>query len=96
MGCDKAGVRMALLDEKANVPIKGDLYNAPGGQKVLAIKEAQPAPAGAANPCAAKKNPCGAENPCAAKEKLLRATFLAWTGAGRDSLRFRFGSPSRA
>lgn len=64
MGCDKAGVRMALLDEKANVlytliadkpfvdpngrirehlerlvTIKGDLYAAPGGQKVLAIKE---------------------------------------------------------
>jgi len=68
MGCDKAGVRMALLDEKANVlytlmadkpfvdpntqirehlerivTIKGDLYEAPGGQKVLAIKEVQPA-----------------------------------------------------
>lgn len=64
IGCDKAGVRMALLDEKANVlytliadkpfvdpngrirehlerlvTIKGDLYAAPGGQKVLAIKE---------------------------------------------------------
>ena len=68
MGCDKAGARMALLDEKANVlytlmadkpfadpnekirehlerivTIKGDLYEAPGGQKVLAIKEVQPA-----------------------------------------------------
>jgi len=67
-GCDKAGVRMTLLDEKANVlytlmadkpfvdpntqirehlervvTIKGDLYEAPGGQKVLAIKEVQPA-----------------------------------------------------
>ena len=66
MGCDKAGVRMSLLDEKANVlytlmadkpfvdpntqirehlervvTIKGDLYDAPGGQKVLAIKEVQ-------------------------------------------------------
>lgn len=66
IGCDKAGVRMALLDEKANqlytlmadkpfvdpntqirehlervVTIKGDLYEAPGGQKVLAIKEVQ-------------------------------------------------------
>ena len=64
MGCDKAGARMALLDEKANVlytlmadkpfvdpnslirehleqivTIKGDLYTAPGGQRVLAIKE---------------------------------------------------------
>jgi hypothetical protein len=68
MGCDKAGVRMALLDEKANVlytlmadkpfvdpnslirehlervvTIKGDLYEAPGGQKVLAVKEVQAA-----------------------------------------------------
>ena len=68
IGCDKAGVRMALLDEKANVlytlmadkpfvdpnsqlradferivTIKGDLYEAPGGQKVLAIKEVQKA-----------------------------------------------------
>lgn len=68
MGCDKAGVRMALLDEKANVlytlmadkpfadpnekirehlervvTIKGDLYEAPGGQKILAVKEVQPA-----------------------------------------------------
>src|SRR5262249_19618876 len=67
MGCDKAGVRMALLDEKANVlytlmadkpfadpnekirehlerivTIKGDLYEAPSGPKVLAIKEVQP------------------------------------------------------
>ena len=64
MGCDKAGARMALLDEKANVlytlmadkpfvdpnslirehleqivTIRGDLYTAPGGQRVLAIKE---------------------------------------------------------
>lgn len=64
MGCDRAGVRMALLDEQANVlytlmadrpfvdpnglirehlervvTIKGDLYEAPGGQRVLAIKE---------------------------------------------------------
>jgi len=78
IGCDKAGVRMALLDEKANVlytlmadkpfvdpnaqirehlerivTIKGDLYEAPGGQKVLAIKEVQAPRAGAANPCAA-------------------------------------------
>jgi hypothetical protein len=68
IGCDKAGVRMALLDEKANVlytlmadkpfvdpnsqirehlerivVVKGDLYAAPGGQKVLAIKEVQAA-----------------------------------------------------
>ena len=82
IGCDKAGVRMALLNEKANVlhtlmadkafvdphsqirehlegvvTIKGDLYEAPGGQKVLAIKEVQ-APRAGANPCAAK-NPCG-------------------------------------
>jgi len=66
--CDKAGVRMSLLDEKANVlytlmddkpfvdpnaairehlervvTVKGDLFDAPGGQKVLAIKEVQPA-----------------------------------------------------
>ena len=85
IGCDKAGVRMALLDEKANVlytlmadkpfadpntqirphlervvTIKGDLYEAHGGQKVLAIKEVQTAQSGAANPCAAK-NPCGAK-----------------------------------
>ena len=85
IGCDKAGVRMALLDEKANVlytlmadkpfvdpnsqirdhlervvTIKGDLYEAPGGQKVLAIREVQASRAGAANPCAAK-NPCGAK-----------------------------------
>src|SRR6266446_7681596 len=33
------------------VTIKGDLYEAPGGQKVLAIKEVQTARAGAANPC---------------------------------------------
>ena len=86
IGCDKAGVRMSLLDEKANVlytlmadkpfvdpntqirdhlervvTVKGDLYEAPGGQKVLAIKEVQAARAGAANPCAAK-------NPCAPKK----------------------------
>ena len=85
IGCDKAGVRMALLDEKANVlytlmadkpfvdpnslirehlervvTIKGDLYEAPGGQKVLAVKEVQTAQAGGKNPCAAK-NPCGAK-----------------------------------
>ena len=66
IGCDKAGVRMALLDEKANVlytlmadkpfvdpnsqirehlervvTVTGDLYEAPGGQKVLAIKQVQ-------------------------------------------------------
>jgi hypothetical protein len=83
IGCDKAGARMALLDEKANVlytlmadkpfvdpnaqirehlervvTIKGDLYDAPGGQKVLAIREVQAPRAGGANPCAAK-NPCG-------------------------------------
>src|SRR6266571_4398954 len=59
IGCDKAGARMSLLDEKANalytlmadkpfvdpdslirehleriVIVKGDLYNAPGGQRV--------------------------------------------------------------
>src|SRR5207245_2436546 len=64
LGCDKAGVRMSLLDEKANVlytlmadkpfvdpntlirehleqtvTVKGDLYTAPGGQRVLAINE---------------------------------------------------------
>ncbi len=64
IACDKAGGRMSLLDEKANVlyalmadkplvdpnseirahlegvvTITGDLYEAPGGQKVLAIKE---------------------------------------------------------
>jgi hypothetical protein len=86
IGCDKAGVRMALLDEKANVlytlmadkpfvdpntkirehlervvTIKGDLFEAPGGQKVLAIKDVQPAQA-------AGTNPCGAKNPCAAKK----------------------------
>lgn len=69
IGCDQAGVRMSLLDEKANVlytlmadkpfadpnalirehlervvTIKGDLYDAPGGQKVLAIKEVTQAP----------------------------------------------------
>src|SRR5438876_1711005 len=66
LGCDKAGVRMSLLDEKANVlytlmadkpfvdpnglirdkleqiaTVKGDLYQAPGGQKVLAVTEGQ-------------------------------------------------------
>ena len=81
IGCDKAGARMALLDEKANVlytlmadkpfvdptakirehlerivTIKGNLYEAPGGQKVLAIVDVQ-APKAGANPCAAK-NPC--------------------------------------
>ena len=86
IGCDKAGVRMALLDEKANVlytlmadkpfvdpnslirehlehvvTIKGDLYEAPGGQKVLAVKEVQTAQA-------AGKNPCGAKNPCGSKK----------------------------
>src|SRR6266478_5774113 len=85
IGCDKAGVRMALLDEKANVlytlmadkpfvdpnslirdhlervvTVTGDLYEAPGGQKVLAIKQVQVAAGGAGNPCAAK-NPCGAK-----------------------------------
>ena len=87
IGCDKAGVRMALLDEKANVlytlmadkpfvdpnsqirehlervvTIKGNLYEAPGGQKVLAIVEVQGAKAGAA------ANPCAAKNPCAGKK----------------------------
>jgi len=87
IGCDKAGVRMSLLDEKANVlytlmadkpfvdpngqirdhlervvTIKGDLYQAPGGQKVIAIKEVQAAKAPAANPC-------GAKNPCAPTKK---------------------------
>jgi hypothetical protein len=85
IGCDKAGVRMALLDEKANVlytlmadkpfvdpnsqirehlervvTVTGDLYEAPGGQKVLAIKQVRVAAGGAASPCAAK-NPCGAK-----------------------------------
>src|SRR5712664_1618466 len=61
IGCEKAGARSSLLDEKANVlytlmadkpfvdpntlirehlervvTVKGDLYEAPGGQKVLA------------------------------------------------------------
>ena len=74
IGCDKAGVRTALLDEKANVlytlmadkpfvdpnslirdhferivTVKGDLYNAPGGQHVPAVKQVM----AAANPCAA-------------------------------------------
>lgn len=90
IGCDKAGVRMALLDERANVlytlmadrpfadpnallrehfervvTIQGDLYEAPGGQRVLAIKTVR-AGAGAANPCAAQ-NPCSPKNPCAVK-----------------------------
>ena len=72
IGCDKAGVRMALLDEKANVlytlmadkpfvdpnsqlrehlerivVVTGDLYAAPGGQKVLAIKEVRAGAGGA-------------------------------------------------
>ncbi len=67
IACDKAGVRMSLLDEKANVlyvlmadkpvvdpnakirehleqivTIKGNLYEAPGGQKVLAIVDVEP------------------------------------------------------
>lgn len=67
IGCDKAGVRMYLMDEKANqmyavmadapfkdpnalirphlervVTVKGDLYNAPGGFKVIAVKEVSP------------------------------------------------------
>src|SRR3989442_7514898 len=92
VGCDKAGVRMALLDEKANVlytlmadkpfadpnsqirehlermvTIKGDLYEAPGGQKVLAIKEVQVAQAGATNACAAQ-DPCAGKNPSGAKK----------------------------
>ncbi len=62
IGCEKAGARSSLLDEKANVlyilmadkpfvdpnaklrahlervvTVKGDLYEGPGGQKVLAI-----------------------------------------------------------
>src|SRR6266852_4040561 len=66
IACDKAGVRMSLLDEKANVlyalmadkpvvdpnakirehlerivTIKGNLYEAPGGQKVLAIVDVE-------------------------------------------------------
>lgn len=97
LGCDKAGVRMALLDEKANVlytlmadkpfvdpntlirdhlermvTVTGDLYMAPGGQRVLALKEVTlenkaSNPCAARNPCAAKKNPCAAKNPCSAK-----------------------------
>lgn len=87
VGCDKAGVRMSLLDEKANVlytlmadkpfvdpntqirehlervvTVKGDLYEAPGGQRVLAIKEVQAPRAGTA------ANPCAAKNPCAGKK----------------------------
>jgi len=83
IGCDKAGVRMALLDEKANilytlmadapfkdpnaplrehfervVTVKGNLYMAPGGQRILAVQEVKAAQAG--NPCASK-NPCGAK-----------------------------------
>ena len=67
IGCDKAGVRMYLLDEKNNqmyavmadapfkdpnalirphleqvVTVKGDLYEAPGGLKVIAVKEVSP------------------------------------------------------
>ncbi|MFQ5946615.1 MAG: hypothetical protein ACE5NC_10265 [Anaerolineae bacterium] len=70
-GCDKAGVRMALLDEEANilytvmadapfkdpnrpirehferiVTVKGKLYVAPGGQRVLAIEKVTKAPSG--------------------------------------------------
>lgn len=85
IGCDKTGVRMSLLDEKANqlyaviadkpfvdpnslirphferiVTVKGDLYDAPGGQKVLAVKEVTPAPAGGAKSAGAAKNPCAA------------------------------------
>ena len=83
IGCDKAGARMSLLDEKAKVlytvmadgpfkdpnaplrehferivTVKGTLYTAPGGQKILAVQEVKTAQA--ANPCAAK-NPCGAK-----------------------------------
>ncbi len=93
IGCDKAGVRMALLDEKANVlytviadapfkdpnaplrehlermvTVKGTLYTAPGGQKILAVREVKTGRA--ANPCAAKgesKVPAGT-NPCGAKK----------------------------
>jgi hypothetical protein len=43
------------------VTIKGDLYQAPGGQKVIAIKEVQAAKAAV--------NPCGAKNPCAPTKK---------------------------
>lgn len=89
IGCDKTGVRMALLDEKANVlytlmadrpfadpnaklrdhfervvTITGNLYEAPGGQKVLAIVDVQAASAGAA-----AGNPCAGKNPCAAGKK---------------------------
>lgn len=92
IGCDKAGVRMSLLDEKANmlyalmadkpfadpnsqirehlervVTIKGDLYDAPGGQKVLAIKQVEAPRAGGTNPCAAK-NPGASKNPCSPKK----------------------------
>jgi len=67
IGCDKAGVRMYLLDEKNNqmyavmadapfkdpnalirphleqvVTVKGDLYEAHGGLKVIAVKEVSP------------------------------------------------------
>lgn len=90
IGCDKAGVRMALLDEKANVlytlmadapfkdpntpfrehfervvTVKGMLYTAPGGQRILAAQDVKAAQA-AAQPCAAK-NPCAAKQPCAPK-----------------------------
>lgn len=102
IGCDKAGVRMALLDEKANVlytvmadapfkdpnaplrdhfermvTVKGTLYTAPGGQKILAVQEVKTAqaanPCAVKNPCAAKgkapaANPCAAKNPCGAKK----------------------------
>ena len=93
IGCDKAGVRMALLDEKANVlytimadapfkdpnaplrdhfermvTVKGMLYTAPGGQRILSVQEVKTAQA--VNPCAAKgesKVPAGT-NPCGAKK----------------------------
>ena len=60
IGCDKAGVRMALLDEKANVlytlmadaPFKDP--NAPLRGNPCAAKGASKAPAGT-NPCGAKK-----------------------------------------
>ena len=93
IGCDKAGVRMSLLDEKGNVlytvmadgpfkdpnaplrehferivTVKGTLYMAPGGQRILAVQEVKTAQA--ANPCAGKggsKVPAGT-NPCGAKK----------------------------
>ncbi len=90
IGCDKAGVRMYLLDEKANqmyavmadapfkdpnaplrehlervVTVKGDLFTAPGGLKIIAVKEVQTA---AAPQPGAATNPCAAKNPCAPKK----------------------------